>query len=89
MSDMDEYDPGDMNEIIHKLVHSDGVVGHITAKAQEMVEMTGSDNFKVVVQNDPDTERPRAYGAPANNQGIHEELSDHVLLKAAQNMDGR
>jgi hypothetical protein len=83
------YEPGDMEEIGRKLMHSPGVVEHITRKAEEMIEMTGSPNFKVVVQNDPGLERPRAYGAPANNEGIHEELSENVLLKAAMNMEGR
>lgn len=34
-------------------------------------------------------QRPRAYVAPANNKGIHEELSDAVLLKAALGMAGK
>jgi hypothetical protein len=34
-------------------------------------------------------QRPRAYVAPANNKGIHEELSQAVLLKAAMGMAGK
>ena len=34
-------------------------------------------------------QRPRAYVAPANNKGIHEELSQAVLLKAALGMAGK
>lgn len=37
----------------------------------------------------PEKQRPRAYVAPANNKGIHEELSDAVLLKAALGMAGK
>jgi hypothetical protein len=33
--------------------------------------------------------RPRAYVAPSNSKGIHEELSQAVLLKAAMSMSGK
>lgn len=36
-----------------------------------------------------ETQRPRAYVMPANNNGIHEELSEGVLLKAALGMTGK
>jgi hypothetical protein len=53
------------------------------------VRETGSPNFGVVLQNDPRTQRPRAYVAPINAEGVHEELTDSVLLKAAINMEGQ
>lgn len=34
-------------------------------------------------------QRPRAYVCPANNVGIHEELTRAVLLKAAMGMSGQ
>jgi hypothetical protein len=37
----------------------------------------------------PEKQRVRAYVAPANGKGIHEELSDAVLLKAAMGMAGK
>jgi hypothetical protein len=37
----------------------------------------------------PEKQRIRAYVAPANSKGIHEELSDAVLLKAAMGMAGK
>lgn len=80
------YNPG--KGIERRIRHMPVVVDHITKKAEELVERTGSDNFKVVVQNRKNTTRARAYGAPANNVGIHEELSEHVLLKAAISLQG-
>jgi hypothetical protein len=67
------------------------VVSHCVEKAQECIGMIaeGSENFEIVLQNRPDTERPRAYIAPANSDGIGAELEDAVLLKAAINMQGR
>lgn len=84
-----EYDPGDINEIDKKIRHLPLVVAKLRQKAQEALEMTLSDNMKVVVQNDPDTQRPRAYVTPANRMGVHEELSESLLQKAAFAMEGR
>jgi hypothetical protein len=85
----DAYNPGDLDEIDRRIRHLPGVVAYMKQKAEQCIAMTGSDNFEVVVQNDSDTRRPRAYCAPANNKGIHEELSEAVLLKAASNMAGK
>lgn len=84
-----EYDPGDLREIDKAIRHLPGVVAYARKKAEQMIEMTGSSNFEVIVSDNPENTRARAYGAPANNQGIHEELSEHVLLKAAINMEGK
>lgn len=84
-----EYRPGDLNEIDKAIRHMPGVVAHMRVKALEMLELIGSDNFDYTLQNDPETQRPRAYVHPINNQGIHEELSQSVLLKAAIAMEGR
>lgn len=88
MSDIFRYDPGDEQDIGRRVMHHAYVVNHLKEKAAELVGMAGSDNFSVVVQNNPELERPRAYARP-NAKGIHEELSDHVLLKAAVSMEGR
>lgn len=37
----------------------------------------------------PEKQRPRAYVCPSNNMGIHEELTQAVLLKSAMGMSGR
>jgi hypothetical protein len=82
------YDPGDLQEIDKAIRHLPGVVAYMQKKAQECIDMTGSNNFEVVLQNEPETQRPRAYCAPKNNDGIHEELSESLLVKSAANMAG-
>jgi hypothetical protein len=84
-----EYDPGDLIEIDKAIRHLPGVVAYCKQKAEQTIEMTGSENFEVIVSDNPANTRARAYVAPANNKGIHEELSEHVALKAAINMEGK
>ncbi len=84
----DEYSPGDLNAIDKAIRHMDAVVAHERVKGLELVAATGSDNFDIVVQNDPETQRARVYGAPINGEGIHEELSQALLLRAALGMEG-
>ncbi len=76
------------NEMHRKIRHSPQVVAHLKKKAQECQSIAG-ENFETGVQNDGGTTRARAYIRPANGDGIHEELSDSVLLKAAAAMRGR
>jgi hypothetical protein len=84
-----EYDPGDLREIDKAIRHLPSVVAYCARKAEEGIGMTGSSNFEVIVSDAPENTRARAYMAPANNQGIHEELSEGLLLKAAINMEGK
>ncbi len=84
----DEYSPGDLNAIDKAIRHMAAVVAHERVKGLELVAATGSDNFDIVVQNDPETQRARVYGAPINSEGIHEELSQSLLLRAALGMEG-
>lgn len=84
-----EYDPGITPEIDKAIRHMHGVVAHCASKAVEVQHATGSDHFVVITQNDPETQRPRVYVAPRDDQGIHEELADAVLLKAALGMTGK
>lgn len=85
------YDPGDLTKLGKAIRHFPMVVSHCVEKAQECIGMIGdgSADFEVVLQNRSDTERPRAYIAPANSDGIAAEIEDAVLLKAAINMQGR
>jgi len=83
------YDPGDMVEIDRAIRHMPMVVAHITAKANEMKSLIEkSEDFHVIVSTGG-AGRARAYVAPRNNGGIHLELADSVLLKAAASMEGR
>lgn len=83
------YDPGDLVEIDRKIRHMPAVVAAITKKANECLEMIEkSDDFRVVVSTGGES-RARAYVAPRNNAGIHLELADSVMLKAAASMSGR
>lgn len=83
------YDPGDLVEIDRAIRHMPVVVDHITKKANEMRDLIEkSHDFRVIVSTGGES-RARAYVAPANNGGIHLELADSVLLKAAAQMEGR
>jgi hypothetical protein len=83
------YDAGITAEVDQRIRHMPGVINYCLMKAAQLKNSTGSSNFKIVVQADPRTMRPRCYVAPSNNQGIHEELSQAVLLKAALGMAGK
>lgn len=71
------------------LLHSDKVVGRITDLADQIVQASGSpDDFEVLVQNQPETRRPRAFAKPRTGKGIRLELRDSVLIKGAASMGG-
>lgn len=84
-----DYDAGITEEIDKQIRHLRPVLLRMLDKAGELKRATGSDNFDVILQAQPDTQRPRAYVVPKNNKGIHEELSQAVLLKAALGMNGQ
>lgn len=83
------YDAKITEEVDKAIRHLPFVVGYMNFKAEKLKQATGSGNFEVIVQNDPNTQRPRSYVVPKNNKGIHEELSQSVLLKAALGMAGQ
>lgn len=83
------YDPGITAEIDKRIRHLPIVIERMLEKAALLKNSTGSGNFTIVSQTKPNTQRPRAYVAPRNDQGIHEELSQAVLLKAAMGMSGQ
>ena len=84
------YNPGDLLKLGKAIRHLPMVVKHCVEKAQECIQgMDEGENFEIVLSNNPDIERPKAYIAPANSQGIQAEIEDAVLLKAAINMQGR
>lgn len=85
-----EYDPGDLQEIDKAIRHMPSVVAYCVKKAQECIRATGAEeHFVVVLQNEPRTQRPRAYCAPNTSEGIRLELEQGVLLKAAVSMEGK
>lgn len=84
-----EYDAGITAEIDQRIRHLPIVVRTMLEKAATLKNSTGSPNFDIVSQTRPETARPRAYVAPKNREGIHEELSQAVLLKAALGMEGQ
>lgn len=84
-----EYDPGNLVEIDRAIRHAPAVVDYLRKKAEECRQnIEKSDDFHVIVSTGGES-RARAYVAPANAGGIHLELADSVLLKAAQSMEGR
>lgn len=84
-----DYDAGITEEIDRKIRHMPVVVAHINKRAYDLLAATDSENFEVILSAGRDQQRPRAYVAPANGRGIHEELSQAVLLKAAMGMAGK
>ena len=84
-----EYDAGITPEIDRQIRHIPIVILAMLEKAATLKNSTGSSNFDLVTQADPNTARPRVYVVPKNREGIHEELSQAVLLKAAMGMAGR
>jgi hypothetical protein len=84
-----EYDAGITPEIDKQIRHMTAVEMYCHGRAEMLRQSVPSSNFRVIAQTDPQTQRPRFYVAPSNNQGIHEELADAVLLKAALGMTGR
>jgi hypothetical protein len=84
-----EYDPGITEEIDRRIRHMPQVIERMLEKAAQLKNSTGSSNFTIVSQTQQQTQRPRAYVAPNNNEGIHEELSQAVLLKVALGMSGQ
>lgn len=84
-----EYDAGITPEIDKQIRHMQAVRMYCRGRAEMLRRATGSSNFRVVAQENPNTERPRFYVTPSNREGIHEELSQAVLLKAALGMSGQ
>jgi hypothetical protein len=83
------YDPGNLVEIDRAIRHMPAVVKYITKKAEECrASIEKSDDFHVIVSTGGEG-RARAYVAPANDGGVHLELGDSVLLKAALSMEGK
>ena len=83
------YEPGDLVEIDRAIRHMPGVVAYLEKKANEMLGMIEkSEDFRVIMSTGGES-RARAYVAPANGGGIHLEMTESVLLKAAASMAGR
>lgn len=85
----DAYDPGITAEIDRQIRHLQIVYMHCLFQAGELMRATGSKNFETISAFNPKGQRPRVYVTPSNNEGIHEELSDSVLLKAALGRAGK
>lgn len=84
-----EYDPGDLVEIDREIRHMPLVLERIQKKANEMVDsIEKSEHFHVIMSTGGES-RARAYVAPKDNAGIHLEMADSVLLKAAAGMQGK
>ena len=84
-----EYDPGNLVEIDRAIRHMPAVVDYLQKKAEECrSSIEKFDDFHVITSTTGES-RARAYVAPANAGGIHLELADSVLLKAAASMAGR
>lgn len=81
-----EYDPKITAEVDRAIRHLPVVQKYLRDMAKLLQGRAGP-NFEVVHGGGP--QRSREYVAPANNEGIHEELKDAALLKAAISMRGK
>jgi hypothetical protein len=84
-----EYDPGNLIEIDREIRHMPLVVDHLRDKAKQMLDMIEKKEDFRIIMSTGGVSRARAYVAPANNGGVHLEMADSVLLKAAASMQGR
>ena len=94
MADEPNWEP--MTPEQHRqLRHHPVIVDRITALAHQLCNAANAmdptpknqgkeqtANFAVVVQNEPGTQRPRAYVHPVGRTGLHVEAGHSVLLKA-------
>jgi hypothetical protein len=83
------YDPKILEEVDRQIRNMPMVKAYLKGKANELKSLVGSKNFEVIMSTAEGQSRPRAYVAPSNHDGIHEELSEAVLLKAALGMSGK
>lgn len=81
-----EYDPKITNEIDQAIRHLPMVREYCDAIAEQVQKRAG-DNFKVLKAGGP--QRYRSYVMPFNSEGIREEITEGVLLKAALSMQGK
>ncbi len=81
------YDPKITKEIDQKIRHLPQVIRYVSIMAR-LLKIKAGTNFEVIVST-KGASRPRAYVMPRNRAGIHEELADSVLLKAALAMRGK
>lgn len=58
-------------------------------KSKKWATRPKTGHFGIVLSEDPDHTRPRAYVHPIDGHGIRIEMTHHVLLKAAAAMGGR
>jgi hypothetical protein len=81
-----EYDPEITKEIDAAIRHLPIVQKHCDDMAK-LTQVQAGYNFGVLKAGGP--QRYRSYVRPINREGIHEELSYAVLLKAALSMQGK
>ena len=73
-----------------ELRHADFVVAKLQELAQQIVDATGNpDDFEVLVQNESEYQRARAFAKPKTGRGIRLELRDSLLLKSIAGMSGQ
>ena len=84
-----DYDPGNLVEIDRAIRHAPWVLRRLKKSANDCLGLIEkSHDFHLIVSEGGES-RARVYIAPANDAGIHLELADSVLLKAAVSMEGR
>ena len=84
-----DYDPGNLVEIDRAIRHAPWVLRYLKKKANECLGLIEKGHDFHLIVSEGGVGRARVYVAPANDAGIHLELADSVLLKAAASMLGR
>lgn len=74
-------------DLFKKLTHMPEIVAQLTQMAADIAAKAGAGHsagdYGIIVQNWPNTKRARAFALPTNSAGIHLELTQHLVLKAA------
>jgi hypothetical protein len=85
--DYGEYTPGEINEFDKAIRHMPIVVVRLEAAGRHVLELVGP-HFDMVTVDSEERSRARVYVFPNDNEGIHLELSEGVLIKAGLQMEG-
>jgi hypothetical protein len=83
------YKPGITKEIDDDIRFMRVVQNHCRQRALELQGRAGSEHFDIVESTNERHSRPRFYVVPSDRVGIHQEISQAILTKAALGMAGR
>lgn len=82
-----------ITELANRLCDNANAIAKDVRKAekhttQTQIQKASVDQFAVVVQDNPESQRPRAYVRPVGKTGLHIEAGHSVLFKAIASVAG-